>query len=268
MNQDAILITEDLGIGYPKQGGKPYTVLSNLNLSVNRGQVVCILGRNGSGKSTLLRTLAGIQSALSGNVIIAQQKVNVNQQKHLARLMSVVLTEKVQVKNLSVYDLVSMGRYPHINWLGRMGNEDREKIREALHQVSLDDFRSRDVQELSDGELQRTMIAKALAQDTPLILLDEPTAHLDLPNRIETMLLLRELALETNKAVVLTTHDLDLALQTADCLWLIQPDRGIVAGEPHEMVLNGSFEASFESIKVVKDASGRGFRIQYPRIRK
>ena len=184
MNQDAILITEDLGIGYPKQGGKPYTVLSNLNLSVNRGQVVCILGRNGSGKSTLLRTLAGIQSALSGNVIIAQQKVNVNQQKHLARLMSVVLTEKVQVKNLSVYDLVSMGRYPHINWLGRMGNEDREKIREALHQVSLDDFRSRDVQELSDGELQRTMIAKALAQDTPLILLDEPTAHLDLPNHL------------------------------------------------------------------------------------
>ncbi|MCD6346013.1 MAG: ABC transporter ATP-binding protein [Bacteroidales bacterium] len=267
MSKDRILIAKDLEIGYLQSGGKSYSVLSNLNCTADQGNVICILGKNGTGKSTLLRTLAGIQPALAGQVFIAGQEVDVRQLKRLARLMSVVLTEKIEVRNLSVYDLVAMGRYPHNDWLGRISTQDNHKIMEALEHVKLEAFSNRDIQELSDGELQRTMIAKALAQDTPLILLDEPTVHLDLPNRIDTMLLLRKLAVETNKAIVLTTHDLDLALQTADCLWLIQADGILAVGEPADMVNNGSFEASFETIKVTVDASGRDFRIRYPSIR-
>ena len=263
MKNDSILIANDLEIGYFRPKGPDFSVLKNLQLEVNKGEVVCVLGPNGSGKSTLLRTLSGIQPALSGWIRVNGQKVDVNQHKTIAHLLSVVLTDRVDVKNLTVYELVSMGRYPYTDWLGRLNNKDRKKVITALEQVHLLDYASRYVQELSDGELQRTMIAKALVQDTPLILLDEPTAHLDLPNRIETMQLLRKLAKETNKAILLSTHDLDLALQTADLLWLIRKSGPIQVGLPEDLVLNGSFEATFKSDNVRFDQESGTYRIQY-----
>lgn len=260
-----ILHTQNLEIGYPVAGQKPYSVLSNLNLEIFPGEVVCILGPNGSGKSTLLRTLSGIQPALTGSVKVNNHKVDIHQHRTIAQLLSVVLTDKIEVKNLTVFELVSMGRYPHTDWLGRLDSTDRTQVWNALEQVHLTPFARRYVQELSDGELQRCMIAKALVQETALILLDEPTAHLDLPNRIETMQLLRKLAKETNRAILLSTHDLELALQTADLLWLIRNPGPVLAGLPEDLVLNGSFEATFITENVRFDPESGTYRIQYPK---
>lgn len=258
-----ILTTNELTIGYPVRHGESNRILSDLNLEVHAGQVVCILGPNGSGKSTLLRTAAGIQPSLEGSVQVLGQEVNTHHHNKLARLLSVVLTERIDVLNLSVYQLVSMGRYPHNDWLGRLRAEDKIIIERSLEQVHLSDFMHREVNELSDGEQQRVMIAKALAQDTPLIILDEPTAHLDLPNRVEIMGLLRDLSTNTGKAIILSSHDLDLALQSADWIWLIPKGGPIIQGMPEDLVLNGSFEATFDTSKVHFDPSSGSFQIDY-----
>ena len=185
INTKKVLVVNSLTIGYPEKKGEPNIILANLNLEVHEGQVVCILGPNGSGKSTLLRTVSGIQPALGGSVDVLDQEVSTHSHKKLARLLSVVLTDRIDVRNLTVFQLVSMGRYPHNDWLGRLTDKDKKIVERSIAQVNLTDYVSRDVDELSDGEQQRVMIAKALAQDTPLIILDEPTAHLDLPNRVE-----------------------------------------------------------------------------------
>ena len=258
-----VLQAKDLTIGYPNRGGEPLRVLSGLNLEVHQGQVLCILGPNGSGKSTLLRTLAGIQGALSGKVRVLDHDVNTQNPKKLARLLSIVLTERIEVRNLTVFQLVSMGRYPHNDWLGRLSADDRKIVERSIDQVNLAGFRNRDVDELSDGEQQRVMIARALAQDTPLIILDEPTAHLDLPNRVEIMGLLRDLSTHTGKSFLLSSHDLDLALQSSDWIWLIPKGGPVIQGMPEDLVLNGSFEASFDTSKVRFDPSSGSFQINY-----
>jgi len=258
-----VLVAQSLTIGYPKRGGQAIKILSDLSLEVHAGQVVCILGPNGSGKSTLLRTAAGIQGSLGGNVQVLGHEVSTHNHKKMARLMSVVLTERIEVHNLSVYQLVSMGRYPHNDWLGRLSKEDRIIIERSIEQVNLNEFMHRDIDELSDGEQQRVMIAKALAQDTPLIILDEPTAHLDLPNRVEIMGLLRDLSIHTGKAILLSSHDLDLALQSSDWIWLIPKGGPIIQGMPEDLVLNGSFEAIFDTSKVSFDPSSGSFQIDY-----
>ncbi len=262
-HKNKVLEAKSLTIGYPKRGGKPIRILSDLNLEIHAGQVICILGPNGSGKSTLLRTVAGIQESLEGNIDVLGQEVNTQNHKKLASLLSVVLTERIDVLNLTVYQLVSMGRYPHNDWLGRLSSEDRIIIERSLEQVNLSGFMHRDVDELSDGEQQRVMIAKALAQDTPLIILDEPTAHLDLPNRVEIMRLLRDLSTRTGKAFLLSSHDLDLALQSSDWIWLIPKGGPVIQGMPEDLVLNGSFEASFDTSKVRFDPSSGSFQIDY-----
>jgi len=258
-----VLIAESLTIGYPKKGGEADVILSNLSLEVHSGQVVCILGPNGSGKSTLLRSLSGIQAALEGEINVLDQEVSTHSQKKLARLLSVVLTDRVDVRNLTVYQLVSMGRYPHNDWLGRLSKDDKEIVDRSISQVNLTDFTHRDVDELSDGEQQRVMIAKALAQDTPLIILDEPTAHLDLPNRVVIMRLLRDLATSTGKAILLSSHDLDLALQSSDWLWLIPKGGPVIKGMPEDLVLNGSFEASFDTKMVHFNPASGSFLVEY-----
>jgi len=258
-----VLVANSLSIGYPNRSGSPLVILGDLDLEVHAGQVVCILGPNGSGKSTLLRTVSGIQSALEGTVNVLDQDVNTNSNKKLARLLSVVLTDRIEVRNLTVFQLVSMGRYPHNDWLGRLTPGDKEIIEQSISQVNLTEFMHRDVDELSDGEQQRAMIAKALAQDTPLIILDEPTAHLDLPNRVEIMQLLRRLSTQTGKAILLSSHDLDLALQSSDWLWLIPKGGPVIKGMPEDLVLNGSFEASFDTSQVRFNPSSGSFQIDY-----
>ncbi|MGH1365452.1 MAG: ABC transporter ATP-binding protein [Calditrichia bacterium] len=238
-----ILQSSELVIGY----GEPEKPLSKaLNLQLYSGEIVCLLGPNGSGKSTLLRTLAGLQPALSGGVYIAERTISTIPRNELARLLSVVLTEKPAAGMLRVFDLVAIGRLPYTNFLGALSQEDQQIVQECLRQVHLEDFAERPFVELSDGEAQRVMIARALAQQTDVILLDEPTIHLDLPTRIEILSLLRNLGKQTGKAILLSTHELDLALQMADTIWLLDKKARFFSGIPEELVLDNSIQSVFE----------------------
>jgi len=245
-NPDSIILeSHDLAIGYPYTGSLPLVLAQHLNLTIERGQVIGLLGPNGSGKSTLLRTLAGLQPTISGSVKVMGQTIRSNQVRQTARMLSVVLTDRIDVRNLTVFQLVSMGRYPYTDWLGRAGSDDNDRIRTALEQVRLKGYSNRFFNELSDGEQQRTLVAKALVQDTPLIILDEPTSHLDLPNRISIMRLLRTLADETGKSILFSTHDLDLAIHTANHLWLLQKGGVLLTGKPLELMAGDAFEDTF-----------------------
>ena len=233
---------ENLTIGYGN-----HVVQQNLSLLVRSGEMVCVLGKNGCGKSTLLRTLAGLQPALGGTCVMPDgRKVSELSEREKAQNMAIVLTERLSADNTLVEDVVAMGRYPYSGWLGALTDKDRMIIEEAMRQTEVLQKRHAYFNELSDGEKQRVLISKALAQETPYIFLDEPTAHLDLPNRIKTLLLLRELAHKANKAVVISTHELDLALQTADVIWLMKPQEGITVGTPENLVGNGDFQHAFE----------------------
>ena len=236
-----ILRTENLTIGY---GAK--AVQRGLNLEAQARDLICLTGTNGSGKSTLLRTLAGLQPALDGKVMIANKDIaslNVHQR---STLFSLVLTDDIDIERLTVRELVAMGRFPYTNWAGSLSKKDDEIIDKALKDVHLSHKADAMINHISDGEKQRAIIAKALTQDTPLVLLDEPTAHLDLPNRIEIMLLLRRLSVSTGKSFILSTHELDLALQMADKIWLMTPS-GVEIGMPEDLMLTGSFQSAFGS---------------------
>jgi iron complex transport system ATP-binding protein len=262
MSKGSLLLhAKDLQTGY-HTGGKKIVVSAGLpDLVITSGKLICLLGANGSGKSTLLRTLAGLQPALGG-------KVAVGGSTHLspadlARNISLVLTDKVGGTNLNVYSLVALGRYPWSGWLGRLDQTDRAVIAQAIGAAGIGDLRHRKVHTLSDGESQKVMLARALAQDTPLLMLDEPTAHLDLPSRIRLMRLLHTLSREMNKGILLSTHELDLALQVADEVWLLQTSGPLHKGAPEDMVLNGIFETAFAREDVVFDRATGVFRI-YP----
>lgn len=259
----SILTTQNLSIGYSKNG-ETNVVQSGLNLQLRAGELVCLIGPNGTGKSTLLRTLSGLQKSLTGKTMIDGKEIFRLKQREKALLISLVLTERVDIENATVYDLVSLGRYPHSNWWGKINDDEDMIIRGAIEMVHLDQKMHQNINELSDGERQRAMIAKALAQDTPIIMLDEPTAHLDLPNRVEIMLLLHKLAHQTDKAILLSTHELDIALQAADRIWLISSDRGVESGVPEDLVFNGSFNRAFESKSFFFNAANGNFSMNYP----
>ena len=239
-----ILETRDLSIGY-RSGKSVKTISERLNLRLYPGQLVCLLGANGAGKSTLMRTLGGLQPALGGEVLLEQHSVSSLKPADLARKLSLVLTERIEAGNLTAREVVTLGRTPYTGWLGTLTDLDYEKIDQASVSVDIENLLDRRIHQLSDGERQKVMLARALAQDTSLILLDEPTAHLDLPNRVEMMRLLHQLARQTNKAILLSTHELDLALQAADILWLMKQSGQLVSGIPEDLVLNGSFESAF-----------------------
>lgn len=259
---DAIIQTYDLTIGYVNRKGN-YPVQIRLSLEVFQGEMVCLIGPNGCGKSTLLRTIAGLQPALRGEVRIDNLPLGKQSLSNKARLLSLVLTDRVEVSNLTVFNLVATGRNPYTDWLGKLTDHDKELVHAALSQVHLEGYANRFINELSDGERQRAMIAKALVQDTPVILLDEPTAHLDINNRVEVMMLLHELARRTNKAIVLSTHELDLALQTADKLWLMIPKHGIAVGTPEDLILTNRFQKVFANNSYRFDSSTGNFMVNH-----
>lgn len=239
--REAYLTTANLNIGYTnhKQENR---LFENLNLSLYGGQMICFMGPNGIGKSSLLRTLAGLQKALSGKIEIYPPLGS----DHYARQIAVVLTDRVNAVNLTVQEIVTFGRYPYLGWNIRLNDTDKKIINASIEQIQLQHLLHKKLYELSDGQLQMVMIARALAQDTPIILLDEPTAHLDLNNRVEIMNLLRKLSRTTHKAILMATHELDLALQTADLIWLTGKNKNILTGLPEDLVLNGSFDEIFE----------------------
>ena len=258
----AILDAPDLHIGYKSKRGN-ISIASHLNLHIYEGEMVCLLGPNGSGKSTLIRTLAGMQKPLSGDIYIQNKRMHSGNLNDVAKKMSVVLTEKIDLSTITVFELVALGRFPYTNWYGKLTKNDTQAVENALIQVNLETYADRFFCTLSDGEKQRTMIAKALAQDTPFIMLDEPTAHLDLPNRIEIMKLLKNLARNTFKSILLSTHELDLALQLADRIWLMQSNKPMLCGTPEDLVLNGSFEQAFKKQSFDFDISDGLFKIVY-----
>lgn len=233
MQKTEVLNIRDLSVGYH---GK--AILKDLNLTLKSGELVCLMGPNGCGKSTLLHTLARIIPALSGTINCAFEGPR-------EKSMAVVLTDKSFHPDLTGLEMVMMGRYPHLNWLMKMSVEDLEIIESAIERTGmrhLKDFRNH---QMSDGQRQMVMIARALAQNTTILLLDEPTSHLDLNNRVEIMNLLRSLARNENKAVLIATHELDLALQTADRVWLADRSGGIITGIPEDLVLDGSIDEVF-----------------------
>lgn len=233
------ITTTDLAVGY-KRAKDPMTLFVGLNLALWAGEMICLMGPNGSGKSSLLRTLAGLQEPLKGKV-----NLHATSTKTAAHHISVVLTDRINAANLTVEDIVSFGRYPYLGWNIRLNQQDRAMIQHSLEQVHIGSLVKKRLYELSDGQVQMVMIARALAQDTPAILLDEPTAHLDLNNRVEIMNLLRRLSRTTGKAILLATHELDLALQTADLIWLTGHNRDILSGLPEDLVLDGVFDEIF-----------------------
>ena len=205
---------ENLTIGY-----KDKVVQRNLNAVFESGQLVCLLGRNGIGKSTLLRTLAMFQPVLGGEVILEEKALNSYSVQDLSRKLSIVLTRKPDVQNITASEMVGLGRSPYTGFWGTLHDADKTVVAEALRLVGIESMAERKIYTLSDGERQKVMIAKALAQQTPIILLDEPTAFLDFPSKVEILKLLGCLAKETDKTIILSTHDLELAARLADCLW-------------------------------------------------
>ncbi len=234
----------NLSIGY-HTGKKERIVQSNLNLTASQGELIALIGRNGCGKSTLLRSMASLQPIFDGKIKISGEDINQISPKKRARLISVVLTDQRAEASFNVKELISIGRDPYTGWLGSLSQEDDDIISKAIEMTNLTGFEERNIQELSDGERQRVFIARALAQDTPIILLDEPTSHLDLPNRISILLLLQNLARNTNKTIFISTHELETAMQVADKIWLMEKLKGVYVGTPEDMVLKGTFDNVF-----------------------
>jgi len=243
MRREQTIRMENLAIGYT--GKNVYKcVAEGISDTLRSGELTCLLGENGAGKSTLLRTLSGFLPPLSGEIILLGKPLRQYRERELATVIGVVLTEKNNLQNMTVEELVGMGRSPYTGFWGRLSPEDRRKVGESLEMVGIMALRERMVQTLSDGEHQKVMIAKALAQETPVIFLDEPTAFLDYPSKVDILHLLHRLSREMNKTVFLSTHDLELALQIADCIWLMGKG-GIHIGTPEALTLDGSLERFF-----------------------
>ncbi|NJO82562.1 MAG: ABC transporter ATP-binding protein [Blastochloris sp.] len=243
---NVLLETHDLSIGYQVPHRPSVVIARDLQLRLSLGEIVCLIGPNGAGKSTLMRTLAGMQKPLGGRVLLGNQELHRLLPIDRAKRLGIVLTERPNVGLLSGYALVALGRHPYSDWTGRLTRYDEAVIHWAVDAVGAGDLAERPVMELSDGQRQKLMIARALAQEPELILLDEPTAFLDLPRRVEMMQLLKHLTRETGRTVLLSTHELDLALRTADAIWLMSD--GIVRmGTPEDLILNRAFESAFQS---------------------
>lgn len=250
-----------LSIGY-KNRKSVKVVADNINASILSGELTCLLGANGIGKSTLLRTLSAFQPKLSGQIFIHGQEIESYSSKSLATLISVVLTEKIDVKNMSVRDLVALGRSPYTGFWGSLTSEDNQEVEKAISLVKITPLAHRMVHTLSDGERQKAMIAKALAQNTPVIFLDEPTAFLDFPSKVEMMQLLHRLSRETGKTIFLSTHDLELALQIADKIWLMDDRAQIRIGNPEDLSLNGDLSNFFARKGILFDKDTGLFRVE------
>lgn len=263
-----ILRTNDLAIGY--SNGRFQTIVGqNIDVTLLPGEFVCLIGPNGVGKSTLMRTLSGMQRPLSGHIWLNETPLEELSARQLARLLSVVLTERVDVGMLSAYAMVALGRHPHTGWGGKLTAQDEQVVRNAITAVGGEPLANRYVNELSDGERQKMMIARALAQEPTLMILDEPTAYLDLPHRVEIMQILRQLAHQRQQAVLLSTHDLDLALRMADKIWLMGKERPLQIGTPEDLVLNGAFSEVFDNEAIAFDLASGTFQIcqpQQPRV--
>ena len=249
--ENNILSTTSLNIGY-KTKANTITIAKNLHLNLQKGKLITLIGANGIGKSTLLRTLTGIQKPLSGHVYLNNKLIENYTANELAQNLSMVLTEKLPESNLSVHELVSLGRQPYTNWIGKLSGLDIEKITEAIRLTEIESYASKKHYEISDGQLQKTLVARALAQDTPLIILDEPTTHLDLLHKVSLFKLLKKLTQETGKCILFSTHDIDLAIQLSDEM-IVMTNENIIHEQPCNLIEKGIFNSLFKDESIIFD---------------
>ena len=260
MNKQATLSIRDLSIGYKTKGNQKI-VAQHLNSVIYNQELTCLLGANGVGKSTLLRTLSAFQPKLAGTIDLLGKEVSSYSDKELSTLLGIVLTEKCDIRNMSVTELVGMGRSPYTGFWGKLSPADKQIVANAIDTVNIRPLAHRLTHTLSDGERQKVMIAKALAQQTPIIILDEPTAFLDFPSKVEIMQLLHRLSRESHKTIFLSTHDLELALQIADKIWLMDKVNGLTTGTPEDLALNGHLSHFFARKGITFDLETGLFRI-------
>lgn len=246
-----ILSTSNLCIGY-KSKTATIPLAKNLNLNLEKGKLIALIGANGIGKSTLLRTLTGIQKPLSGTVYLNEKNIHKLDALSLAQNLSVVLTEKLPPSNLTVWELIALGRQPYTNWIGKLTENDIVKINEAIKLTQIEHLLSKKHYEISDGQLQIVLIARALAQDTSIIILDEPTTHLDLKHKVSLLKLLKKLTQEMEKSILFSTHDIDMAIQLSDEIIIMTPENTI-QDQPCNFILNGSFNTLFQDENIVFD---------------
>jgi len=254
-----MLQLQSLVVGYHGVRG---AVLSNLNVTAAPGEFICVLGRNGSGKSTLMRTIAALQVALAGHVWVDADDVFHLSASERAQRIAVVLTERISSPGLTVDDVVLMGRQPFTGWRGHISNDDAEICQAALESAGAATFAGRLFDSLSDGERQRVMIARAIAQTPRLMVLDEITAFLDLPGRVEVMSLLRRHARATGTVILLSSHDLDLSLQLADTVWLLEGSGQFTAASPKELIASNAISRAFDSANVHFSAEHGRFQLK------
>ena len=260
MTNDIILRTCNLTIGYSSKNSS-IVIAKDLNINLKKGKLTALIGANGIGKSTLLRTITGIQKPLSGTVSLNQKNIHEIDSLTLAQNLSLVLTEKLPPSNLTVFELVALGRQPYTNWIGKLTTEDYAKVNEALILTQITHLAAKKHFEISDGQLQKVLVARALAQDTPLIILDEPTTHLDLLHKVALFKLLKKLTQETQKCILFSTHDIDMAIQLSDEMIIMTPEK-VEQDEPCNFISKGSFNTLFQDEHISFDSEKGKFIIK------
>ena len=258
-SSNVLLRLEKLTTGYKSSQSNQSQLHSNLNCNIVEGELIAMLGPNGAGKSTLIKTLTGMVPALHGDVRYNGKNLRHMSNKEVAREVALVLTDKIDDRYLTAFDIVGTGRYPYGSFMGRLTKTDKEIINNALMLVDADELQKRFFYSLSDGEKQKVLLARAIAQDTPLIFLDEPTAFIDSPGKVVIMNILSNLVLKHKKSILLTTHDTELALNYATKLWLLGKGSFFTQGNPDELVKSGMINKLFDRKGVVFNAATRKF---------
>lgn len=259
MDNKIILQATQISIGYSDKK-RNIIISSGIDLSLEKGKLIALIGANGIGKSTLLRTITGIQKTISGTVLLNGHNIRVIDALTLAQNLSVVLTEKLPPSNLTVFELIALGRQPYTNWIGKLTADDIVKVNEAMELTQISHLAAKKHYEISDGQLQKVLVARALAQDTPLIILDEPTTHLDLLHKVSLFKLLKKLTAETDKCILFSTHDIDMAIQLSDEMIIMTPET-VQQDQPCNFISKGSFNTLFKDENIIFDASKGKFVI-------
>ncbi len=259
-NKNIVLRTEDISIGYHHKN-KMEVVAADINLKLYEGELIGIVGANGIGKSTLLRTLSKVQPPLRGSIFLSGKLLKTYKTSELASQLSIVLTEKIASKNLTVQELVALGRQPYTNWVGKLTEEDIEKISKAIEVTQITELLAKRCFELSDGQLQKVLIARAIAQDTPFIMLDEPTTHLDVYHKAYILKLLKRLAFETQKTILFSTHEIDFAIQLCDKM-IVMNENGFEFGRPKELIQCRAFSSLFPEDLILFDPETGSYKVR------
>lgn len=258
--ENTVLSAQKVSVGYKSKKGDT-VIAEDININLQQGKLTALIGANGIGKSTLLRTLTAIQKPLAGTILLNNKVITEFSPKDLAQNLSIVLTESLPQSNLSVFELVALGRQPYTNWLGTMSPEDLTEVKNAMELAQINHLAQKKHYEISDGQLQKVLIARALAQNTPLIILDEPTTHLDLQHKVNLLRLLKKLTAETGKSILYSTHDLDLALQLSDEIIVMAPG-SIEQDTPHNLLTKNAFSKLFDDSSITFDAQKGRFIIK------